>query len=779
MVKLAGSQADAEREGAKGSVRAGAGARDAARIIVDKAVRVLTAQPSLALLDQAVVSGASFATTVMIGRFTYPSQLGLYALAGSILIWLANAQESLVSLPYTLRQGQGTAPREQEAGSALALGGLLAALAFVAIGVAGVLTGLLEDEPSLALVILALAAVAPFVILRDFSRKYAFAHFRTAQALALDCVVATFQLSTLAALAWTGTLSTATALAALGGACAVASLSWLVLARAEFRRSREPLRATLRGNWSLGKWLFANQLLAALQSQATLWLVAIAAGTIATGIYTACVSIAMLANPVILGLSNTLWAKHVRSFRTGGRSQLLRDCTNDAMLLGAVIGVFCLVLIAFADEALALLFPRGEYAAHGHVVILLAFAQLAYAVGMPASSGLSGMGHVRANFAAALAETIVMIAVVWPLAHYAGVHGAAYGVLLGCLFRTFMRWTVFVVLSKGATRDMRARESREPLDCLLPRLACGSGAWQATPLDLDGCQGRVFTARYVGGSPAQPSSELVIKLYRPDHEIDVVEISYQYQAVRYLRARLHGRTLHGWTMTMPAPVLLSQTPPALVMTRVPGRTLARWLKDPRFASPPVLDSAAAAVAESMMALWSAGLAHGDLTIENILCDWQARTLSFVDGGAKTECIGYAESGDAWRPAVHDLAHLIAHEGETLATAGLSGRNGLRRRFIEGVMRRVLMSEPHDQRRRFLDDVAICVRAHIRDAEPLFGPYGLWRAAKNRIALARTRQMIAAIDAASASWPAGDFGCQSATDGRHAVSSCCGTEKVAS
>src|SRR5262245_60421060 len=40
---------------------------------------------TLALLDQAVVSGASFLTTVVVGRSTSPSELGVYALGMSLL----------------------------------------------------------------------------------------------------------------------------------------------------------------------------------------------------------------------------------------------------------------------------------------------------------------------------------------------------------------------------------------------------------------------------------------------------------------------------------------------------------------------------------------------------------------------------------------------------------------------------------------------------------------------------------------------------------------------
>src|SRR4051794_25035966 len=61
--------------------------------------RLGSSQHILALGDQGMVSAASFAATVMIGRWATPAELGAYALAVSVLVSLQAAQESLVTLP--------------------------------------------------------------------------------------------------------------------------------------------------------------------------------------------------------------------------------------------------------------------------------------------------------------------------------------------------------------------------------------------------------------------------------------------------------------------------------------------------------------------------------------------------------------------------------------------------------------------------------------------------------------------------------------------------------
>src|SRR5947209_1727352 len=70
--------------------------------ILEGLYRAATAKGALAMLDQAAVSGTSFLTTVLIGRWCGAGELGAYSLGFSLLVAWAGAQESLIALPYTL-----------------------------------------------------------------------------------------------------------------------------------------------------------------------------------------------------------------------------------------------------------------------------------------------------------------------------------------------------------------------------------------------------------------------------------------------------------------------------------------------------------------------------------------------------------------------------------------------------------------------------------------------------------------------------------------------------
>ena len=98
--------------------------------------RVLASKHGLALIDQAVVSGTSFLTTVMIARAASADVLGVYAMALSLLIMAVSIQDSLITLPFTIFRQNSIVSPEEHAGSSLILSGLLSVAALLAFIVA-------------------------------------------------------------------------------------------------------------------------------------------------------------------------------------------------------------------------------------------------------------------------------------------------------------------------------------------------------------------------------------------------------------------------------------------------------------------------------------------------------------------------------------------------------------------------------------------------------------------------------------------------------------------
>jgi hypothetical protein len=201
---------------------------------------LVSASHLLAWADQAIVSAASFVALIMIGRFTDARQLGIYALGNSVLAMLLWTQESLITRPYTIQLDRAVGTPAEHAFHALALNVLLSVAAMFLLGTIGLAAFASDAHPQQIL-----SMTVPFVLMREFARRFAFAHLKIGHALTLDVVVALLFVVSLVWLGRTGQLSAATAFLSLAGSCGLACLAWLYLARRQFALRLAHFSATL------------------------------------------------------------------------------------------------------------------------------------------------------------------------------------------------------------------------------------------------------------------------------------------------------------------------------------------------------------------------------------------------------------------------------------------------------------------------------------------------------------------------------------------------------
>jgi O-antigen/teichoic acid export membrane protein len=382
----------------------------------------------------------------MIARSAFPDELGIYTMAFSLLVSWVAVQETMILLPYTIHRQRARAAPARDAGSYLALSALFSMFAIAMFSTAALGLSAASAPRSLVAATSVLAGVVPFASLREFGRRFAFAHLRVLHALMLDLAASAVQLGGLAWLGWTDRLSAVTACAAIGVAYAVSSVAWLHLSRKSFAIQRGQLRKTMRRSWLFGKWLCATRIAESLHGQVIYWLLALAIGTAATGAYAACMSIVSFANPIIIGLFNILLPQASLSLASGGVSRLQREVIRDAQLLGAAMALFCLLVVFGGEQAMHLLFHGPNYEGHGHTLLVLALALLPSALGMPATSALAAIERTHAIFWASLIAMVVTVVLVWFLMLQWGLVGAAYGLLAGNAVGASGRWAAFLSL---------------------------------------------------------------------------------------------------------------------------------------------------------------------------------------------------------------------------------------------------------------------------------------------------------------------------------------------
>ncbi len=392
--------------------------------------KLLASRQLAGWLGQGVVSAANFVVLLVVAKWGGMAELGYYSLGFSVVAMTMAAQDSLVTRPYAIQLFKPPGGPGAHAYGTLVFGLALSAVIGAALlGAAGLLYAT-EADPQLAAVFLVLSLATPLVLARDFARRFCFANLQMHRALGLDIGASLLLLAAVMAVAFSGTLSASTTLLCYGAAGGIACAAWFAGSRHAFTRVPGASRASARQSWKLGKWLLLSQMAIQLQGYAAQWLILVMAGAVATGVYTACLSVVNLSNPFIFGILNFLTPKYVR-VRNGAGDRGLRPAVfRDTLLITGVMTIFALALYFAGDMLLVGLFP-SIVTGHGPAILaLLAAAAAAGAAGSPATIALSAAerGPLIAvlSFASFIAGSVAVIL----LLPVYGLLGAALGMLL-------------------------------------------------------------------------------------------------------------------------------------------------------------------------------------------------------------------------------------------------------------------------------------------------------------------------------------------------------------
>jgi len=400
---------------------------------------------ALGIADQAVVSATSFLSTIVVGRVCGASELGIFTLAVSILVTINALQNSLIAAPYTLRGAHLPAAAEKHFASNVLIHMVLL-FSLISLIMAGLVygswvSGLLPVEGRVAAIVVVVAT--PLFAMRQLARRFAFAHLHVSTALAIDLLVAAVQLTSIGVLAYLNRLTAVTGLTSLAAANAVVSLGWLAAASRWFAPVLSDLAVDWRENWSLSKWLAASDLTSVFGSYFIFWLLAAMLGSLETGIYSACMTVILLANPVLLGLQNVLQPRVARALAEGGEAQMRPVVHRATGLYVVFMLAFCLVAAVAGGKFVELLYQGQEYAAQNTLVAILAGMALVESAGVAACCGLRAMGQTNLVFMAGIIDLVAALLLAVLLIPTWGLIGAAVAMLISSIVGTVLRLVAF------------------------------------------------------------------------------------------------------------------------------------------------------------------------------------------------------------------------------------------------------------------------------------------------------------------------------------------------
>jgi hypothetical protein len=245
----------------------------------------------------------------------------------------------------------------------------------------------------------------------------------------------------------------------------------------------------------------------------------------------------------------------------------------------------------------------------------------------------------------------------------------------------------------------------------------------------------------------QADGDLVAKLYKSTAAISGEEVLHQFDALARLNGLLHGHRTGAWTICVPRPLRVMDSPPVLLMTRVPGTHIELSETSRAFFRDDVLSSAAGGFAGAMQHLWSRGGCHRDLGLRNILFDPDHKIISLIDAGTSRSCAGCGDPHHGSSAAATDLGHLLYEHASDLSDFA-GRRRSHQQAFVEHVLRNAIANQRTlGERHLLLDDIEQSTKAHVdRLLSPGLSMRGAWHLVVKHLAGMRVRGILEQIRA---------------------------------
>lgn len=403
---------------------------------------------AFSIVDRFIVSGLNFLTLVVVGRASGVEEFGVFVLAWTFLLANQVTQESLVHSPLTvfLNSSSDKAKQRSDAGAAFALQVLLSSFLMGFVFISFLAMAIFDiGDPVFKWTAWCLLWAIPAVSLREFARRYLLAHMQTIKLIIFDATCAGIQILTLATLWWADRLSPGTALLAMGFATVFPVLFWWILTRNQLDRpSPSFLISTVKEHWTFGRWVFGGQLADLTVKHGIAWLIALVAGTAATGIYAASNSLILAVNPIVFGIGSIFLPHAARAHHQSGPDEVQRIAWIMCTVLLALTGSVSLVIAIWGEFLVSTFYGAEIGHGTGTIVALLAVANVIAASTLPFENSLMVLNRQEINIRAAVIRLLVTLLFAAALTPLWGITGTAMSVLVGSVVGSAYHTLAFI-----------------------------------------------------------------------------------------------------------------------------------------------------------------------------------------------------------------------------------------------------------------------------------------------------------------------------------------------
>ncbi len=291
------------------------------------------------------------------------AELGYYEATFGLMMLVIGIHEALITTPMTFFNHKAKTTDDQKfAGKMLIISLVFSVLAFVFLmAVSGYHYTNVTENPGLTITMLAATVLLPFQLIREFARRWLLADIQVKQSALIEFLFAGLFVACLAFLVLTKSVSAASVFGITAIANLICLACWWMIYRRSFTLGLGGTKSQAAKNLGYGKWIACENLCSVTMVYFSQWFLLVKLGAVGAGVYTACVTIVLLANPFMLGVASLFAPRSAQEFNRYGWPGLLKMLFGYCLFVGAVLIAFSAVLYFYGDPLTSLFFGSQQY----------------------------------------------------------------------------------------------------------------------------------------------------------------------------------------------------------------------------------------------------------------------------------------------------------------------------------------------------------------------------------------------------------------------------------
>ncbi len=413
--------------------------RDKKQVIValTDLVRRWGGRISLSLVDQALFSGANFMLNILLARWLVPEAYGAFAVAFSVLLFLAGLHGALIAEPMSvLGPSRFADGLRAYFGRLLWMhGGLTVGLSLV---VAAAALLFLPSSRGMALALWGVALSQPFTLLFWLLRRACYLEAKAARAAQGSALYTAFLLAGLVLLQANDRVSAFNAWLVVGAASLGASFLLYGLLKGTLRDDPAgalgpTLRAVLDAHWRYGRWIVGASMAHSVSTVIFAPLVAAFLGLAQAGAFRAIQNLVSPLQQVVTALGTLLLPWMSKQHAAGGALLPGATMRKAVVLNTAAVAGYAVVLAVFSEDLITFLYADAYDTALRGLLVYFVGALFLMALSQPVALALRAVEQPSAILWSKLGAAACLALFGLPLIWQAGLAGAGLGLVLVAL----------------------------------------------------------------------------------------------------------------------------------------------------------------------------------------------------------------------------------------------------------------------------------------------------------------------------------------------------------